>query len=201
MNLITKLLAGMLLVLLGACSGQWETNYDEPLSTDVSRSWLVKGVQVVVPDALTTSEQNSFAPNFDIVWHGDPVGDRKAQVTEILRAGISRGASSLRGPVPVTLQVILIRFHAVTPLAVSRAPAAVHDIAYTVQAFNSAGQPVSEQVFIRADIEAFVGTQAIVAAQTGETQKKRITDHLADVTAGWLGIGADPRRSFTSVGR
>ncbi len=201
MKLLTKIVAVAALLGLGACSSTWTTNYDAPLSSDVSRGWRVASVQVVVPDSLTTSEQNSFAPNFDIVWHGEPLGDRKAQVARLMEEGVRAGSAKLRGSKPVTLQVIMSRFHAVTPRAVSRAPGAVHDIRYTIQAFDSRGNPLTPQVITMADLEANVGTQAILAAQQGQTQQVRIRDHIAKVTAGWLGVGPDPRRSFTGVGR
>lgn len=201
MKLITKIVAAALMLGLGACSGTWTTNFDAPLSSDVTRGWRVSSVQVVVPESLTTSEQNSYAPNFDVIWHGEALGDRKVQVAQIVEDGVKQGSANLRGSKPVTLQVVLARFHAVTPIAVSRAPGAVHDIRYTIQAFDRGGNPLTPPVDTTADLEAFVGPQAIIAAQGGQTQKVRIRNHLASVTAGWLGVGPDPRRSFTGVGR
>ena len=201
MNLITKLVAGSLILVLGACSSTWETDYDAPLSASVTKGWRVVDVDVVVPDTLTTSEVNSFAPSYDIIWHGEALGDRRKQVAKIMEDGIASGASKLRGPRPVVLRVVLGRFHAVTPKAVARAPGAVHDIRYTIQAFDRSGKALTPPVVTAADLEAFVGSAAIVAAQNGQTQKVRIRDHLAAVTAGWLGIGPDPRRTFTGVGR
>lgn len=201
MNLISKLLAGAMLLVLGACSSSWETDFDAPLSSEVTKGWRVVDVQVTVPDSLTTSEQNSFAPSYDVVWHGEEFGDRRAQVAQIVKDGVKDGSAKLRGPRPVILQVVVSRFHAVTPKAVARAPGAVHDIRYTIQAFDRSGKALTPAVVTAADLEAYVGGAAIVAAQNGQTQKSRIRAHLGKVTAGWLGIGPDPRRTFTGVGR
>lgn len=192
----------MSLGLLASCSSNWATDYDSSVPADTSRNWRVASLDIRVPDTLTVSENTAlFAPNADIVWFGDPPGDRRAQVRAILRDGIGRGVDDLRGRQRVRMVVVLTQFHAVTPTAVNRAPSAVHNIAFAVQVFDMAGNPLIEQQFIRADLEANVGVSAVVAAQQGQTQKVRITDHLERVMQGWLGIGPDPRRSFGSLGR
>ena len=45
------------------------------------------------------------------------------------------------------------------------------------------------------------GAAAVTAAMQGDTQRVRIVNHLARVTRGWLGVGPDQRRTFTSFGR
>ncbi len=190
------------LAILAACSGSWETDYQAAKDPIVTRGWHVHGINVVVPDTLTTTEANSFAPDADIVWHGDPFGNRKAQVATIVEAGIRRGTRGLRGPRGVEMQVTLEEFHALTPKARAEAPSAVHNITYTIQVFDEVtGEALGEPERIRADLPAFTGAQAFAAIEQGQTQKIRITDHLERVTEGWLGIGPDVRQSFGSVGR
>ncbi len=187
---------------LAACSGNWETDFDEPLNPSVTRGWNVVGVSVNVPDELTTTEENSYTPNADIVWHGEPRGDRRAQVAAILRDGIARGSRDLNGAQNVKLNVQLQEFHAVTPIARERAPSAVHNISYIIQVTDArTGQIISAPEQIRADLEAYTGLRAVEATFNGQTQKVRITDHLERVTEGWLGIGPDPREVFEGVGR
>ena len=190
------------LMLLAGCAGSWTTDYEAPIDPDVSRAWNVRDVNVVVPVNLTTTETNSYAPNADIVWHGDDFGDRKVQIAAILDDGITRGAAPLRGRKPVILNVVVQEFHGVTPAARSRAPSAVHNIGYTIQVLDArTREPLTEPEAIRADLEAYVGETAFEAMAVGETQKVRITRHLAEVTAGWLGLGPDPRKTFSSAGR
>jgi hypothetical protein len=54
---------------------------------------------------------------------------------------------------------------------------------------------------VRASLLANTGTNAIVAARAGQTERARIVDHIAATTAGWLGVGPDARGSFVSIGR
>ncbi|MEL6639926.1 MAG: DUF6778 family protein [Pseudomonadota bacterium] len=190
------------LAFLAACTGSWETSYESAKDPSETRGWNVRSVNVIVPDELTTTEDNSFAPDADIVWHGDPFGNRKTQVAEIVQTGIARGARELRGGRSVDMQVVLEEFHALTPKARAEAPSAVHNITYTVQVIDRrTGDAITEPERIRADLPAFTGAQAFEALQQGQTQKVRILDHLERVTEGWLGIGPDPRQTFGSVGR
>ncbi|MEM9342989.1 MAG: DUF6778 family protein [Pseudomonadota bacterium] len=196
-----QLIALCALATLAGCSGQWSTNYETPMSPAVTRGWTVNDVIVQVPATLSVSDANTLAPDADIVWHGDAPGDRRAQVAAILEQGIMQGARGLSGDKPVTLVVTAQEFHAVTPAALSRAPNAVHNISYFVQAYSADGEPLTEPQLIEADLQALVGGQAITAAQSGQTQKSRITAHVSRVTAGWLGLGPDVRGSFRSIGR
>ncbi|MEM7717969.1 MAG: DUF6778 family protein [Pseudomonadota bacterium] len=195
------LMVGATAAMLSGC-GRWSVDYEQPLNPAVSRSWKLRHVDVTVPNTLSVNNNNSFAPSADIVWHGEPFGDRRVQVRQILLDGISKGGSGLSGARGVTISARLDHFHAVTPLSVAKAPGAVHNIAYRVQVFDSATAiALTEPQDIQADLEAYVGDAAIVAEIRGQGQRKRIVDHIARVTAGWLGIGFDQRRSFGSIGR
>lgn len=188
--------------LLAGCGGTWKVAYDQGLSANVTRGWHVHGISVDVPSTLSVSESNTFAPNADIVWHGEPLGNRRAQVASIIREGIRNGTSGLNGRRGVNIGARLVHFHAVTPAAVSRAPGAVHNIAYQIQVQDQrTGEPLSDVETIQADLEAYVGSAAVTAAINGQTQRVRIVNHLALVTRGWLGIGPDQRRSFDGIGR
>lgn len=197
-----SVLAIGLFTLLTACGGRFETSFNAPVPPEESLNWRLADVQVEVPTSLSVSDANSLAPNADIVWHGDPAGDRRAQVAAILEDGIRRGGQALEGDRPVIITATLREFHAVTPRAVSRAPSAVHNISYAAQVFDARTLEVlMEPQELSADLEALVGASAIVAASQGQTQKVRITDHLAQVTAAWLSIGPDNRRQFVTLGR
>ena len=190
------------LMLLAGCAGSWEVAYDDPPRPDETREWRVVDVVTVVPDSLSVSNDNTYAPMADIVWHGEPFGDRRAQVAAILDEGLTAGTRDLRGPRPVTMTARVLTFHGVTPSAVARAPAAVHNIRYVLRVFDAqTGEPLIENQTISADLEANVGTAAIAAAINRESQRQRVVAHIAAVTRGWLGIGPDQRREFYSVGR
>ncbi|SPH24857.1 hypothetical protein DEA8626_03891 [Defluviimonas aquaemixtae] len=188
--------------LLPGCGSTWSVSYDESVDASVSDGWHAGAVQVEVPEDLTVTDINTLVPDADIVWHGDPPGDRKAQVAEIVRAGVTEGADGLDGTREVDFHVLLSRFHGVTPAAVALAPSAVHNIDFTIQAVDSdTGEELTEPVEISADVEANLGAIAVFAAMQGEAEKDRIIERIAEVTAGWLGIGPDPRGEFKTLGQ
>jgi hypothetical protein len=189
-------------MLLSGCAGNWGVKYADAPEPQVTGKWRLARVNVSVPDTLSVSEDNTYAPNADIVWHGEDFGDRRKQVAAIVREGITKGARRLEGSIPVVLSARVIQFHAVTPAAVARAPGAVHNIKYDFQVFHAGtGEALTGSERISADLEAYVGSAAVIAAIQGDTQRVRIVRHLAAVTAGWLGIGDDQRHTFGGVGR
>jgi len=202
MNNRRSFAVALALMLLAGCAGTWEVAYDDPPGNAVTKAWRVVNVVTVVPDLLTVSNDNTFAPDADIVWHGEPFGDRRAQVSAILNEGLTRGTRPLRGERPVAITARIITFHGVTPAAVARAPAAVHNIRFVLSIFDArTGEALVSNETISADLEANVGTAAIAAAINRQTQRERVIEHIAAVTRGWLGFGPDQRREFYSVGR
>ena len=188
--------------VLSGCGGTFATDYDRAVEAQVARSWRVTDVSVVVPASLTTTEQNTLAPNADIVWHGEPKGDRRAQVARIVEDGLRLGSRDLRGRTSVVLQAQLNHFHGVTPVAINQAPAAVHNISYILRVVNPAtGETLFGPETIQADLPALTQSAAAVAAANGISERQRIVAHIAETTAGWLGIGPDPRGTFSSLGR
>ncbi|NJM83755.1 MAG: hypothetical protein HC844_16020 [Tabrizicola sp.] len=183
-------------------SGSYRTYYAEPIAPDVSRGWRVVDVRVAVPESLTVSEAATLVPRADIVWREDPAGDRRAQVATIMRAAIKRGASGLRGPRGVYLDVTMTRFHALTFEAETRlSNAGVHNIDFVATIVDAAsGATLAGPVEIEASLPALSGDQMRAARARGETQKSQISAHVARVIAGWLGTGPDLRRNFTRSG-
>lgn len=195
--------AALTLGIAGCAQNQWETQY-EPVDPARSMNWRLNDVRVNAPQTLTTTEVNSYIPDADIVWHGDPQGDRRAQVATIVAQGIREGASGLRGTQPVNINATITQFHALTPRArAMEGNVGVHDIRYTVTVTDArTGEMLSPTQDIRADKAALVGNQAAEADARGYTQKVEITRHLAAVTRHWLGLSTqDPRGGFTRTGR
>ena len=128
-----SLLLGASATFIAGCSNSWEVDYSTALDPTITKSWKLKNVIAVAPRELTVSNADTFAPNADIVWHGEPYGDRRQQVAKIVDEGITLGADALKGDREVLIAASLSQFHAVTPLSVSRAPSAVHNIAYSIQ--------------------------------------------------------------------
>ena len=144
-------------------------------------SLRVERINVSVPRTLKVSERNMYYPGGDIVWREDPIGDRHAQVKAIFEAGLNKGAEQMDGLVPVILDVQVMRFHALTEKA-RYTTGGVHSITFKMRLRDAvSGLAIGEPHEVKADLEAFGGRHALAAEARGQTQKVRITDHLAEV--------------------
>nr|WP_309503753.1 DUF6778 family protein [uncultured Roseovarius sp.] len=182
-----KIVAAMLMGLAVSACGSTETEFasrNAPLEAPKQVAPIavnVQSVTVSVPRTLRVSEANRYYPGGDIVWREDPRGDRHAQVQKIVQDAMVKGVTGLDTGVPVELYVEVTRFHALTEKA-RYTTGGVHDLEFKVTLKDPAtGQPLTEPRLIEADFKAFGGSQAIAAEQRGETQKVRITEHLAKV--------------------
>jgi hypothetical protein len=141
----------------------------------------VNAIEIIVPNTLLVSEANRYYPNGDIVWRGEPLGDRRAQVKAIFEEGIGRGAATLDGATPVDIQVEVLRFHALTQKA-RYTVGGVHAITFAVTLKDpETGMLLADPHIVRADLKAYGGEEALSAEAGGFTQKFRITNHLANV--------------------
>lgn len=193
---------GLSLGLAGCAASNWETQYEQ-LNPAETKNWRVTSVEVRAPETLTTSEENTYTPNFDVVWHGEPYGDRRAQAAAIVKEGIQRGATVVQGKQQVRLVATVAQFHALTPMTrEALSNSGVHNIQYDIQAFDArTGAALTQSQRIKAELPALVGAQGDEADAKGFTQKVQITQHISRVTRNWLGYGDDPRGTFSRMGR
>ncbi len=192
----------LLPALLAACGGTWKTEYGDPLDRAVTSNWRVSQVNVSVPETLTVSDENVYFPRADIVWHGDPPGDRRAQAQKIVRDSARTATAPMRGGRPVAMNLTVREFHGISPITLAKAPSAVYNMAFDAQIVDArTGVALTPPTQIHADVPALVGEAGIAAAQFGPTQKEQVTGHLVAVFQGWLGIGPDVRGTFSSFGR
>lgn len=198
----TFLAFGLALTVAGCAGSSWETAYTQ-VDPAQAANWRLAAVEVAAPETLTTSEVNSYTPNFDIVWHGEPYGDRRAQAAAIVTEGIERGArSALNGREGVRIVATITQFHAITPKVRGMNDVGVHNIQYTVQVFDArSGAALTEPQNIKAEFPALVGDAGDKADEQGNTQRVQIVNHIAAVTQNWLGKGADPRGKYSRLGR
>ena len=188
-------------LFLAGCGGEFSSDYAEDIAPEVSRTWNVANVRAIVHDNRTVSDDNVLVPAADIVWHGEPEGDRKAQVAAIVAEGARAAAAPLDGRRPVEIHIAVDRFHGVTPIAINRSPAAVHDIAFRIAVVDMRTREIlvpPERV--TASLVALTQTNAVLSRLEGQTERQRIVDHVAEVVAGWLGTGPDARGTFVSFG-
>lgn len=198
-------LMGVSATLLSGCGNSFETAYSAPGPAAAKTQWRVTGVRVNVPADLVVSEENSFIPRADIVWHGDPAGDRRAQVAAIVKTGIERGFAGLKGRENVVATVTLRRFHALTMKAYMDAPngTGVHSVRFDLQ-INDArtGKLVFGPTEISADMPATLAGEAAPDRidSPGQIWKAEIEAHIAATIRDWLGVGPEVRDSFNRLG-
>lgn len=142
----------------------------------------VREIRVSVPETLRVSEANAYLPAGDIVWRGDPPGDRYQQVKAIFEDALARGTAMMGpGSVPVVLEVEVTRFHALTEKA-RYTVGGMHGLQFKMQLRDAeTGQLYGQPELIKANLRGFGGQAALEAERIGQTQKVRITDHLANV--------------------
>ncbi len=141
----------------------------------------VVGISVNVPQSLRVSEANTFHPNADIVWHGDPYGDRYQQVADIFRNAATAATGPMRHGRVVNVGIEVVRFHAVTDKTRSTF-GGVHSMHFMLTVTDAAtGQVIDGPRLVRADVRAAGGSAAIAEDRAGRTQRVVVTEHLTEV--------------------
>lgn len=154
--------------------------------------YVVTDLRISVPADLRISEANSYYPIADIVWRGDPYGDRRAQVTRIFEDAFAQTEPALRDGPQVVAEVDLRRFHALTEKA-RYTVGGVHSVRFMLTLRDAAsGAVLDGPRKIKADMRAAGGARALAEEAAGYTQRIAITRHLAEVLADELALAASP---------
>ncbi|MEM6694251.1 MAG: DUF6778 family protein [Pseudomonadota bacterium] len=171
----------------------------EPITVSGLSNFSVAQISVSVPPTLQVSERNSYYPGGDIVWHGDPAGNRHEQVKAIFEAGLTAGTREFTGDRPVIVDVVVTRFHALSPRA-RYTIGGVHSVQFHLRVRDAnTGAVLVPSYHVRADIDAYGGATALAAEAHGDTQKVRLTRHLASVIARELRQPGSVRPEGTGV--
>ncbi|MFN3642398.1 MAG: DUF6778 family protein [Gemmobacter sp.] len=154
--------------------------------------WAVKAVRVTVPDTLSVSEANLFYPVADIVWRGDPRGDRRAQVEAIMQEAFAAATQGMaRGPAAI-VEVQVARFHGVTEKT-RYTVGGVHAVQFDLTVRDAAtGAVLDGPRRIVADIPASGGRRAIEEESRGLTQRVVVVRNLAHVALRELSAAPGP---------
>ena len=170
---------------LQACSSVEPATRAAPMSGPVlstsTAPLSVQGLNVTVPRALKVSEANLFYPHGDIVWRGEPRGDRYQQVATMFEEGMSRGIARMPDAgQPVMVNIEVTRFHALSEKA--RLIGGVHNIKFILSAVDATtGAVILPPREIESDLKGLGGNAALEANARGYTEKVQITEHLARV--------------------
>ncbi len=144
-------------------------------------SFHVADVQVIVPETLKVSEANTYKPRADIVWRGDPFGNRYEQVAAIMRAAALRGVQGVQGDRAAVVVIEVARFHALTEKA-RYTVGGTHEIEFWLTVVDAeTGEVIVPRRFVDTKLPALGGMAALAAEARGDTQKVRIEDFIAQV--------------------
>jgi hypothetical protein len=192
MKLITlrAMLVGTLLFGAAACTttetATRDASADPAALTTVGTAltapdYDVTAVSIIVPRTLRVSEANVYFPIADIVWHGDPLGDRYAQVTAIFEDSFALGTADLNGSRKVEVTAEITRFHALTPKT-RYTIGGTHSLHFLLTVRDAAtGAILDGPRPVVADIKASGGQRAMEEEAAGLTQKLVIQERLVQV--------------------
>ena len=184
MSRIVKACLGLCLALaLSACGSTQSASRaampDDTMLGFAQKDYRIDSFTVNVPRSLKVNERNTYYPIGDIVWRGDLLGDRHEQVKAIFETALRTAAPRVQGSRPVRVDVQVLRFHALSEKA-RFTVGGVHDISFRIRLVDAeTGTQIAASKVVDADLEALSGQGATAAEARGETQKMRITTHLA----------------------
>ncbi len=150
-----------------------------PIEAGIERSYRLSNVVLDAPEGLTVSEANGFYPIADVVWRGDPVGNRVEQVMAMFDTAMTRADDELNGEVPVIVEITLDRFHGVTERT-RFSVGGVYDINFDLTVIHAeTGEVLEPTRRIMGELAAPGGAAALLDEQRGQTEKVRVTDYLS----------------------
>lgn len=190
MKLLKIVAFGAIVATLTACSNVDTVSRNTPLETprvsqsevqQVARDYQLHSVRFAVPADMRVSEANSYYPIADIVWRGDPLGNRGEQISAIFQTAIQSAGHGLTGSIPVTVDVELARFHSLTERT-RYSVGGVHSIKFDLTIRHAlTGEVLEPTRRVNADLPALGGYAALAADNEGQGQKVRITTHLTSM--------------------
>ena len=167
--------------------------------------WSIRSVSVDVPGSLSVSEASSFFPVADIVWRGEPRGDRHAQTRAILeeafaRAGAAMTGAAVTGPA-VDVAVQVLRFHGVTERT-RYTVGGVYAVHFVLTVRDAAtGAVLDGPRTVLANIRASGGQRAVEEESRGLTQRVVLVHNLAHVAWRELTVPVRAPRGAVAVSR
>lgn len=154
--------------------------------------YAIKDIRISVPKTLTVSEENTFLPNADIVWHGDPLGDRYAQISAIFDTAAHQATTDMTVGRAVVVDIVVTGFHAVTDK--TRATfGGNHNMRFDLTIYDAeTGEILDGPRRVIGDVKAAGGARARAEDAAGRTQKVVVTERLTQVIRRELSAPIDP---------
>ncbi|RGP37863.1 DUF6778 family protein [Pseudotabrizicola alkalilacus] len=139
----------------------------------------VQDIRISVPSKLKVSEANMFYPVADIVWRGEPMGNRHAQVMSIFKEAMDRGTFTMTTGRKVVVDIEVTRFHSVTEKT-RYTVGGTHSMRFTLTVRDAeTGVVLDGPRLVAADAKAAGGAQAVAEEQMGRTQRVVVVERLA----------------------
>lgn len=157
------------------------TGEKSELPVVLAAQYQVGAIEVIVPQTLSVSEANSYLPQADIVWRGDPLGNRYEQIKAIFETAFATGtAQMVKGPM-VKIVAEVTSFHSLTEKA-RYSTGGNHNMRFNLTVIDMATGAILEETRpVIADVQAAGGTQALAEEAAGRSQKVVVTERLAQV--------------------
>jgi hypothetical protein len=141
----------------------------------------VVAFDAVVPRNLLVSEADVYLPRADIVWHGDPVGDRYAQIETIFESALAQSTADMTQGRAVEVVVQVEKFHGVTDKTRATVGGNFGMHFYLTVLDAETGALIDGPRLVVADTPAAGGIRALREEQRGITQKSVVLARLIQV--------------------
>jgi hypothetical protein len=151
------------------------------IATVLAPIYDVQSVTVVVPQDLRASEANVYYPLADIVWRGEPMGNRHAQVRQIFTDAAGTATVGMTRGRPAIVELNVTRFHSVTEKT-RYLVGGVHSMKFMMTVRDAlSGAVIDGPREIVADVRAVGGARALAEDAAGRTQRVVVVERLVQV--------------------
>ena len=160
----------------------------------VQEPYRIAGVTIEVPRDLRVSEANLIFPIADIVWRGEPRGNRYIQVENIFNEAFASGTADMTSGRPVLVNLQITRFHCLTEIT-RETIGGSHSLRFILTVRDAAtGEIIDGPRQVHGDTKGSGGALAIAEENAGLTQRIVVVTRLSDVLHYELShpVGTDP---------
>ena len=167
--------------MLAACSSADTA----PPATGIASVWTIAESSIRFgPEIDRTASGTEFSSNF--VWDGYNGGNRKKQVVGLFKAAIGDVASRMSGSQPVKLNVVVTRFHALTPDMETWCCGQHNIVADLEVADPESGMVLASGQGVYLGRTALGGIPGLIANAAGRDQVVRVREGITKGIATWL---------------
>lgn len=164
-----------------ATRGEAPTRDPQAVGLVLASQYDVEDIRIAVPRSLRVSEANTFYPIADIVWRGEGIGDRHAQVAAIFSEAMQTATAPMQSGRKVVVEVTVVRFHCLTEKT-RYTVGGTHSLKFDLTVRDAeTGVVLDGPREIVADIKAAGGAAALAEDQAGRTQRVVVVERLGEV--------------------